>query len=612
MNGNSSGSFNMNMQNASSSMAQMHNQYSSPMVPQLQHSGRNMPQASPNYGYPQQQQQQQPQQQQRLMSINGSGNSQMMGMNQHINPSVGMASGPLPLPHMARQMSPMQAQQYIPGNGQSQGSQARVAGYSPQPDGKIEGGPPMMQQGPHMAAQYKMAPGIMQQGHQPVLSQAQAQLQAQFQRQSYQNAARGPQGLQGPQNPQAQGENGNIPSSQAQRPPQSLQNPQGNAQLPINGLQGISKANLSRSQSAQPTPQQGHSAVPGQTPGLAQGQAAAKPQNQGKPALGAQAPPGQKMTAAQIAQSEMHAKIFRRNLGNAAVVRLIDLVDLVLNEPIENLRGIEFWTRLVQAYFVPNGTIRFSTAASGKKQSPGNSEGLLFDTNFSTPRTYELDTNSAPRFFLSNITSQELATLQLFLTGIKFQVMNNGQIFIVSKLTMNYHYLDGSMGTANGYCRVLLNREFKIDWIDCRIMQYRSTVGLGALDSLWQKFGTNFKGGVKEFINLLTENCQASKTIPNCGLHERAMRTLQTGDMMTLLSPLMTFASNNNIASPLKALEEFTTNSGSRVASGGVANGSVSSPSPRTVSQEDPKQLLKKRRILTSYESPMVSDGRGN
>lgn len=592
------------------------------MPPQQHPLNRNMPQALPNYGvlYPQQQ---------RLMSVsaNGNGSSQMM-MNQHMNPGVSMASGPLPLPHMARQMSPNQAQQqYMQGNGLSQNQQPKFGGYSPQPEAQLEGGPHMiLQGGPPMVNQYKMGPGMMQPGQllQPILAQAQqAQAQAHYQRQNFQNAVRGPQG---PQGPQSQGDGSVLQNLQAQnRPhPQSQQLQQSTAQAQpsglANGLQGpgLAKQPHSGPHSAQHTPVQVYSGNPALAQGLtgAPSQGAQNQQNQGRSTQSLPAGQAmQKMTATQAAQNEVHAKIFRRNLGNAAVVRLIDLIELVLNEPMESLRTIEFWTRLVLAYFVSNGTIRFSTNTPARKQ--GN-DGVSFESNSGGPRTFELDVTSASRFFLSNVASQALASLQLFLSGTKFQVMNNGLIFIGSKVTVNYNYLDGSLGTASGFCRVLLNREFKIDWVDCRMLEYRSSIGTSSLEHLWQNFSNNnntSKMGIKDIISSLAENCQASQTLGNCGLHDRAMRTLQTGDMMSILGPLMSYLSSNNIASPLKALEEFTSNQAGLLRMGSVAggtNGSVSSPSPRTVTQEDPKQMLKKRRFLSSLQSPMMSDGRGN
>lgn len=371
--------------------------------------------------------------------------------------------------------------------------------------------------------------------------------------------------------------------------------------------------------SAQHTPIQGYSSNPVLAQGMAggPGQNAQNQQNQNRRAQGL--PAGQpmlKMGATQAAQNEVHAKIFRRNLGNAAVVRLIDLIDLVQNEPMESLRTIEFWTRLVLAYFVPSGTIRFSSPPMAGNTNQGGSEGAPFNMN-GNRRVFEFDVSSAPRFFLSNVASQAWASLQLFLTGTKFQVLNNGLIFIGSKITVNFNYGDGSTGTANGFCRVLLDREFKIDWVDCRMLEYRSSIGTAALENSLQNFSNNknSKMGIKEFIGSLTENCQAAKAVANCGLHERAMRTLQTCDMMTVLGPLMAFSSTNNIASPLKALEEFTSNQAGlqRINSTAAGtNGSVSSPSPRTVTQDDPKQMLKKRRFLTSYESPKMSDARGN
>lgn len=397
--------------------------------------------------------------------------------------------------------------------------------------------------------------------------------------------------------------------------PQNLANGQ-------QGLQGQGQAKhmgaQSRPQSAQNTPGQSHLVNPSQAlnQGVGPGQTQAA-HTLGKPT---QVVPGaqvmQRVGLTQAAQAEVHNKIVRRNLGNAGVVRLLDLIDLVLNEPIETLQTIEFWSRLVSAYFVPTGLIRLTTSTSaGRKPTQGVADFL--NGKSSNPRSFELDVASAPRFFLSNVTSQALASLQLFLSGAKSQALNNGLIFIGSKITINYNYLDGSMGTANGYCRILLNRDLRIDWVDCRMMHYQSSIGTSVLASHFQNYTTNVghKAGGKDFVTHLTEKCHAAQTFADYGLHEKAVRTLQTGDVMTILGPLMAYSTSNNIASPLKAMEEFTSNPSSFMRVGTVAdgaNGSVSSPSPRTVTHDDPKQLLKKRRVLSAFESPMMTESQGN
>lgn len=321
------------------------------------------------------------------------------------------------------------------------------------------------------------------------------------------------------------------------------------------------------------------------------------------------------------AQNEMNAKIFKRNLGNAGVMRILDLIDMVSNESLEKLSTLEFWIRLFQSYFAPNAVMRFTPAISSAKL-PNDSYADGFN-RVSPGRLYELDVLTAPRFLVASILSQNLTEHQVMLPGIKSQVMNNGTVFIASRLNLQFAYSDGSVGSVQGTCRISLNKDYRIDWIDCRCLNYQSSITMNSLEKHWQQYRSMFDdkldgsgNGKGEFFERLCESAQSVRTSPNSGVHDTAMRIMQIGDLMTYLKPLMSFSLANGISLPVKALEAYmAASSGThllRLGPASAGNGAASSPSPHTVAQDESKTLLKKRRLSGSVNSPMHLEARRN
>lgn len=278
-------------------------------------------------------------------------------------------------------------------------------------------------------------------------------------------------------------------------------------------------------------------------------------------------------------------------------MRILDLIDLVSNELRENLSSIDFWNRLVYSYFSSTSVMRFTTTGATVNQPmTGLLEGFAHGLE---PYLYELNAATAPRFLLAVVLAQNVATHQVTLPGIKFQVMNNGSLFIVSRLQALITYLDGSVGNLQGTCRILLSRDFRIEWLDCRCLNYQSSLTMRALETHWASFDNTLGGN---FVESLSKNSESVRAASNSGIHPNAMRVMQLGSLMSYLKPLMLFAAANNHASPLLALEKYI----ALGANSRNGNGAVSSPSPRTVAADEPK-APKKRRTSSSLESPMVS-----
>ena len=333
-------------------------------------------------------------------------------------------------------------------------------------------------------------------------------------------------------------------------------------------------------------------------------------------------------------QNEMNSRVLKRNLGNAGAMRVLEFIEQISNESPENLTSIEYWQRLIHTYCMPTSIFRISTAATlpsssgifshGAAMKPNLFNVSFLDANLDTTsgvssKFFELTTAFAARFFVTNVIIGNVAKFYVALPGLKFQVMNNGSIFLISRLQQQYIYNDGSIANLTGNVKLVMNRDLRIESVDIQYLSYQPSISFPALEAGWKLYMESKskemnKGpyDLKEFLSQIHRTAEAIRNTPGSGMHENVMRILQVGDVMSQLKPLMGFSTINSINSPLKSLELFlATNNqqaqGQLQAAAGVQQHlaqqqqkSASSPSPHTVHSEDPK--LKKRR-LSSVQS---------
>jgi len=270
------------------------------------------------------------------------------------------------------------------------------------------------------------------------------------------------------------------------------------------------------------------------------------------------------LTTAEQMQQEFNARVIKRNLGNAATMRVLDLIDFLSNEAHDNLQNVEFWQRITPAYFLPNSTLRFNFSKSITNESD-KSLNEVTGLNFSflkltggkgvndltsVPNHFELNTTTAPRFLANCVAQSEFSRFSVFLPGMKFQVLNNGSIIIVSKLEINFTYKDDSISKLNGNVKVLMSRDLRIEWIDVNCLTYESLINLNVLN----------KQPVKnKSVNDVYFNSKTVQNMSTFGLGKASTRHLQLADVLTHMKQLMDFSQLNNIKSPQRALELLLT-----------------------------------------------------
>lgn len=139
--------------------------------------------------------------------------------------------------------------------------------------------------------------------------------------------------------------------------------------------------------------------------------------------------------------------------------------------------------------------------------------------------------------------------------------MNNGSIFLISRVLITYFFNDGSISNASGGCKILMNRDFRIEWIDCRLSNYQSTVNVLNIDKIWDSipYKNDLNEFKQEFMNKLKQDILSYKSSSTSGIDSGSMRIMQVADVMSSLKSLMGFTFVNNVNSPLKSLELFMT-----------------------------------------------------
>ncbi|KAF8004006.1 hypothetical protein HF325_001454 [Metschnikowia pulcherrima] len=286
--------------------------------------------------------------------------------------------------------------------------------------------------------------------------------------------------------------------------------------------------------------------------------------------------------AANTQQESLNARAMRKNAGNAAIMRVLDMVELVSSAPQEMITNLGFWARVCEAFFKPSSVMRITGPERDPKASNGPN-GAFF-------------THSATNLYQLN--------------GFRYQMLAGGYMVLVCRLNVTFHYKDGSTGTALGTCRFLMTKDLFIQHLDCRVFTFRKQVSMDFLQRQWTSFtelkqGDNVHGN-QDFYRHVSQDAECSKAEGNAGLSVNALCLMQIGDIMSCLHPLMQFTKASNISSPLVALETFVQNA-SRQQEANTENASHSgeamSPSPKTVTAGEPK-AVKKRKMSSSFNSP--------
>ena len=340
-------------------------------------------------------------------------------------------------------------------------------------------------------------------------------------------------------------------------------------------------------------------------------------------------------------QQEINTRIIKRNLGNAAIIRILDLIDFISNQLYENLSNIDFWTRITPANFLPSAILKFNFLGNGSSgTSLHDLTGLNLNflrlnadsSNPNSPHQFELNTTTAPRFFVSCVQAKSILRCSITLSGSKFQVLNNGSIIIVSKIELHFNYQDGSNSVSRGTVKILMSKDLRIEWIDLNCAEYQGNISMTALQTklkLILDSKKDFKKQ-KESLDEMISNSHAVRLGATSGIDAQSMRILQIGDIMTSMKSLMEFSMANNVSSPLRSLELLITSQGAQQVQALQAqmaaqahfqaanatssfigaqqlqakknvnpvpnnnnNNTVSSPSPRTINAEEPKKKRK-------------------
>lgn len=290
-------------------------------------------------------------------------------------------------------------------------------------------------------------------------------------------------------------------------------------------------------------------------------------------------------------QNDMNIKIFKRNLGNTAMLRLISIFDQISAESNVELAKLDYWKRILHMHCSPNFTLKI--IPTNDNQSPQLRSGNRFDLHTEhgeMGKGFSVPHHTCPTFLVSLFQDSCISKIETHFSMLKFQILGNGQVLTVCKFTVHTTFLDGTRSCVTGNTRVIFNRDFKIDWMDWHYTNIEFFFGLGTLENALQHHGDsrrNFGGnssttkpqaqnskkgfvksefgpegfddynGPTNFIHSVYSSSQALANSGTTGIRPNAMRTLEMVDIMGKLKPLMNYTKQKNLTSPLDALEKM-------------------------------------------------------
>ena len=155
----------------------------------------------------------------------------------------------------------------------------------------------------------------------------------------------------------------------------------------------------------------------------------------------------------------------RKYLSNMSILRVYEIVNLlsfsvkqainiqrVTNDRQQFYKNIEPCISIVDKMFAPYGSIHYAI-------SPSQSNSKI--------RTFELSVLSFLYFFKQWMCNMVHADLELFISNVKAQVLNNGTIYVESNdFTIIKNYSDGSRTIKKFNCKIIFDSWLKIEFFE--------------------------------------------------------------------------------------------------------------------------------------------------
>lgn len=271
-------------------------------------------------------------------------------------------------------------------------------------------------------------------------------------------------------------------------------------------------------------------------------------------------------------------RVLRRNMGNAGVLRVLDVIDFVTQGSPDQLCNLVFWQRLIAGNFLPSSVVTIHLGPSGKHSpDPRNNEGNLARPKQQTPsaakvglselvlpqthsafsKLYKLQMATFPRFLLAAALDLQVAKLDMNLGCVECQVLSNAYINMSGKVVLHYVYVDGSRATVNGRFNLQLNRELRILLIDYWFMEHVPSITLDRLTQELELAHGHHRNTLKSFAASLAETCVAKLRAASFGFGNAVIRTMKLSDAMAYLKPIINFGATRKINSPHHTMEMY-------------------------------------------------------
>ncbi|ANZ77724.1 BA75_05227T0 [Komagataella pastoris] len=271
----------------------------------------------------------------------------------------------------------------------------------------------------------------------------------------------------------------------------------------------------------------------------------------------------------------------KRQLSNFTLLKFLEFCELAGAR--SKLHDKEYWQKVSEDYFTPEGTVSFVLKKDNKSSgTPNGGHDAAPDL-----RHFEMLTSLIPQF-VSGWIGPGVESVDIFPLLIKVEILANGSTYIESrKFCIKYTFRNGSHFDVTGIARVVYNQQLKIDLFEFQDVETSRAVDLKSLYTTFEKClrrstkengkamtvnGSDTESQLNIPFNMQEEvlgNEQSSmiKMIADEVLCASGQNTLdmdkkfhsllQLYDTFSIMSTLVEFSTANGIASPLESLDTF-------------------------------------------------------
>lgn len=242
--------------------------------------------------------------------------------------------------------------------------------------------------------------------------------------------------------------------------------------------------------------------------------------------------------------SRDNTRLVRAHVSQTNYITLLNIFDQIANAAREHLVHKEYWQSLIQFYCADDFYIRLTLPSNFFNNNNGGYEQKSFQGIISAA--------VAPHFLVAEVAWGNIARISISLPSMHIVKGSDGWPLLQSQIIVQCRYLDGSMSISRGNTCI----QFRdiILYFDVEVDDYESFVSQDFIQMRIKEINDENMTSETSFSLL---NLNANTLSSKFGLHEKARKIIELGDIMDQLQDIMSFSSEDKMNSPFAALDGF-------------------------------------------------------